>query len=174
MNKAIATALIAAIVASSLSATAVQADDGWKHGNQHWKGPKHGPPARYYGNAYNYGRYVGPWRSGQVFPYYADTRYVVYDYARYGLPAPAYGYRYYHTDSGDILLAAIAGGLIGWVLGGAYGHPGGYPAPVPVPVPPPAPVPAPPVYVPRPYYPPPYYPQPAPPPYYPPGPYYPY
>jgi len=41
------------------------------------------------------------------------------DYGRYGLPAPRRGYRYYRSDNGDIVMAAVASGVIGLIIGGA-------------------------------------------------------
>ena len=41
------------------------------------------------------------------------------DYGNYGLPAPRRGYRYYRDNNGDIVMAAIAGGIIGLIIGSA-------------------------------------------------------
>lgn len=73
-------------------------------------------PRGYYGQRpyyYDYGRYS----RGEVYPHYRDSRYIVNDYHRYGLPAPQRGYRYYRSDNGDIVMAAIAGGIIGLIIG---------------------------------------------------------
>ena len=59
------------------------------------------------------------WRQGQVYPYYRDRGYYVSDYRRYNLPPPRAGYRYYRSDNGDVVMAAIASGLIGAIIGGA-------------------------------------------------------
>jgi Ni/Co efflux regulator RcnB len=59
------------------------------------------------------------WRQGQVYPYYNNRGYYIQDYRAYNLPPPRRGYRYYRTDNGDVVMAAIAGGVIGLVLGGA-------------------------------------------------------
>jgi hypothetical protein len=60
------------------------------------------------------------WQRGQRL----DSRYrsrdrVVSDYQRYRLRAPPRGYNYYRTDTGDIVLALIATGIISSVIAGA-------------------------------------------------------
>ncbi|MDZ4375448.1 MAG: RcnB family protein [Phenylobacterium sp.] len=59
------------------------------------------------------------WRQGQVYPHYRQRGYVIDDYRRYNLAPPRPGYRYYRSDNGDVVMAAIASGLIGLVIGGA-------------------------------------------------------
>jgi Ni/Co efflux regulator RcnB len=44
---------------------------------------------------------------------------VISDYGYYGLPAPRRGYRYYRDNNGDVVMAAIATGVIGLIIGGA-------------------------------------------------------
>lgn len=60
------------------------------------------------------------WARGQHLPpQYRSSRYVVNDYHRYGLRAPPRGYHYVRDDnSGDILMTAIATGLITAVIAG--------------------------------------------------------
>lgn len=56
------------------------------------------------------------WQRGQVLPQsYRSQSYVVTDYNRYGLSAPPRGYQYYRSGN-NILLTAIASGLIGAVI----------------------------------------------------------
>lgn len=69
------------------------------------------------GHAYR-GHHHG-WRQGQVYPYWRHRGYVIEDYRRYNLGPPRPGYRYYRSDNGDVVMAAIATGLIGLVLSGA-------------------------------------------------------
>ena len=64
----------------------------------------------------------GRWRRGQVYPYYRQRGYVIDDYRVYHLPPPRPGYRYYRSDNGDVVMAAIASGLIGLVIGGALSN----------------------------------------------------
>lgn len=74
---------------------------------------------RYYGGSYGYNGYQGGWRTGQRYPNYNNSRYVISDYRAYNLPAPRSGYRYYRSDNGDVVMAAIASGIIGLIIGGA-------------------------------------------------------
>ena len=76
---------------------------------------------------YNAGRYVAPrgyavrhWSYGQTMPaYYRSSHYVVNDYNRYGLRAPPRGYQYVRSGN-DVVLAAVAGGLITAVIAGLF------------------------------------------------------
>jgi Ni/Co efflux regulator RcnB len=76
---------------------------------------------------YNAGRYQAPrgyqqrdWSYGQRMPsYYRSTQYVVSNYGQYGLRAPPRGYHYVRSGN-DVVLAAIAGGLITAVIAGLF------------------------------------------------------
>ena len=76
---------------------------------------------------YNAGRYQAPrgyavrqWSYGQRMPsYYRSNQYVVSDYGRYGLRAPPRGYQYVRSGN-DVVLAAVAGGLITAVIAGLF------------------------------------------------------
>ncbi|CAN7263104.1 RcnB family protein [Phenylobacterium sp. LjRoot225] len=72
---------------------------------------------RYYGGRYGYNGYRGHWRSGERYPYWRENRYVISDYRAYRLPPPRPGYRYYRDDNGDIVMVAIASGIIGMIIG---------------------------------------------------------
>lgn len=74
---------------------------------------------RYYGAGYGYDGYHGRWRTGHRYPYYNSSRYVISDYRAYRLPPPRPGYRYYRDNNGDVVMAAIATGVIGLIIGGA-------------------------------------------------------
>jgi Ni/Co efflux regulator RcnB len=74
---------------------------------------------RYYGGRYGYDGYRGQWRTGYRYPHYNDRRYVISDYRAYRLPPPRAGYRYYRDDNGDVVMAAIATGIIGLIVAGA-------------------------------------------------------
>jgi len=52
------------------------------------------------------------WARGQSIPREYRSRWYVRDYQRYGYRTPPRGYGYYRTDSGDIVMAAIATGVI--------------------------------------------------------------
>lgn len=50
--------------------------------------------------------------------YRGDGTYLT-DYRRYGYRAPPRGYRYYRTNQGDVVLAAVATGIIASVIAGS-------------------------------------------------------
>ncbi len=59
------------------------------------------------------------WRQGQVYPHYRQRAYMISDYRAYRLPPPRSGYRYYRSDNGDVVMAAIASGVIGMIIADA-------------------------------------------------------
>lgn len=77
---------------------------------------------RNYGGRYGYNGYRGRWRTGQRYTHWNDRRYYVDDWRAYNLPPPRRGYRYYRDDNGDIVMAAIATGVIGLILGSQLGR----------------------------------------------------
>lgn len=63
------------------------------------------------------------WERGQRFDHYRDNRYVISDYRYYRLPPPRPGYRYYRDPySGDVVMVAIASGIIGAIIGNALAN----------------------------------------------------
>lgn len=52
------------------------------------------------------------WARGQSIPYEYRRSWYINDYQRYGYRAPPRGYGYYRTDSGDVVMAQLATGLI--------------------------------------------------------------
>ena len=76
---------------------------------------------------YHAQRYYAPrgyqyrnWSYGQYMPYaYRTQRYVISDYGRYGLERPPHGYHYVRSGN-DVVLAAVAGGLITAVIAGLF------------------------------------------------------
>jgi Ni/Co efflux regulator RcnB len=75
---------------------------------------------------YNAGRYYAPrgyqvrtWGYGQRLPSHYSRGYVINDYDRYGLRAPPRGYHYVRSGN-DVVLAAVAGGLISAVIAGLF------------------------------------------------------
>lgn len=69
---------------------------------------------RYYPRpSYGYG-YQQPrrWYRGATIPYDYRRSWYVSDYNRYGWDRPPRGYGYYRTDTGDIVIAALATGVI--------------------------------------------------------------
>jgi Ni/Co efflux regulator RcnB len=87
------------------------------HNDHHW---------RYYGGRYGYEGYSGRWRTGQRYPYWRDQRYMINDWRAYHLPPPQPGYAYYGDPNGDIVMAALASGVIGLIVGGALADHGHY------------------------------------------------
>ncbi len=73
-----------------------------------------------YGYGYNYNYYQPRWYRGAVLPFEYRRRYYVPNYNYYGWAPPPPGYAYYRTDTGEILLAAIATGIILSVIAGAF------------------------------------------------------
>jgi Ni/Co efflux regulator RcnB len=51
-----------------------------------------------------------------------SRRYMVADWRRHGWRAPPRGYAYYRTDTGDVVLAAVATGIISSVIANALAH----------------------------------------------------
>lgn len=91
--------------------------------NQRWDNQRHNgytyngrwnygpPPAAYQGrDGFEYGYQT--WRRGQRLPQYYRDRFRTVDYRREHLRAPPRGYRYVEDDRGDMLLVAIATGVI--------------------------------------------------------------
>jgi Ni/Co efflux regulator RcnB len=60
------------------------------------------------------------WKRGERLDSRFHSRgYIVSDYRRHGWRAPPRGYAYYRTDSGDVVMAAIATGVISSVIANA-------------------------------------------------------
>ena len=53
---------------------------------------------------------------GQRFEHYRSRTYIVSDYRSRGWRAPPRGYAYYRTDNGDVVLAALATGIIASII----------------------------------------------------------
>lgn len=58
------------------------------------------------------------WARGQRYDHYRNRSYIVSDYRRYGWAPPPRGYSYYRTDSGDVVMAAVATGIIASIIAG--------------------------------------------------------
>ncbi len=76
---------------------------------------------RYYAGRYQAprGYQVRTWSYGQRMPSHYSRGYVINDYNRYGLRAPPRGYHYVRSGN-DVVLAAVAGGLITAVIAGLF------------------------------------------------------
>ncbi len=66
------------------------------------------------GYAYGHSR----WARGQRFDHYRSRQYIVSDYRRHGWAPPPRGYAYYRADNGDVVMAALATGIIASVIAG--------------------------------------------------------
>jgi Ni/Co efflux regulator RcnB len=86
--------------------------NGYSYNGRWHYGP---PPAAYYNHPSFYAGYK-PWRRGDYLPRYYRDRYVVVDYRHHHLRPPPRGYHYVRDDRGDIILAAIATGLIASII----------------------------------------------------------
>jgi Ni/Co efflux regulator RcnB len=73
---------------------------------------------RGYGHAYGHRH----WRRGERFEGYRSHNYIVSDYRRYGWRPPPRGYAYYRTDSGDVVMAALATGIIASIIANGDGY----------------------------------------------------
>jgi Ni/Co efflux regulator RcnB len=96
---------------------------------RHWSPPQYVQPARpAYSHAWRTAPYYAPrvqyinsapryYYRGDVLPYeYRRHMVVVNDWNAYGLYAPPYGYQWVRSDTGEILLIALATGLIANLL----------------------------------------------------------
>lgn len=93
--------------------------DNRRDWNRGWRGDR---GWRHYGGRYGYEGYRGHWRTGQRYPYWRNDSYYLRDWRRYGLPPPWRGYRYYRADDGDVVMVAIATGMIGLIISGSLGY----------------------------------------------------
>lgn len=53
---------------------------------------------------------------GERFDHYRSRSYIVSDYRRHGWRPPPRGYAYYRTDNGDVVMAALATGIIASII----------------------------------------------------------
>lgn len=115
MKRLSTTALAALMFASSFGAAPAFAQRWDNHNNGYTENGRwhYGPaPA---------GRHVTPgyraWRRGERLPSYYRSRYVVVnDWNNRHLRRPPRGYHYVRDDRGDILLVAVATGLIASII----------------------------------------------------------
>ncbi len=88
-----------------------RAYERWQRAERRYYAPRYVPPRGYA---------VRTWSYGQRMPsYYRTNAYVVNDYDRYGLRAPPRGYQYVRSGN-DVVLSAVAGGLITAVIAGLF------------------------------------------------------
>jgi len=115
MKRLSTAALAALMIAGSLSAAPAYAQrwDGNRNNGYTENGRWHyGPPPA--------GRHVTPawraWRRGERLPSYYRSRYAAVDYRSRHLRAPPRGYHYVRDERGDILLVAVATGIIASII----------------------------------------------------------
>lgn len=119
---AMALATLAAPVAASAQSRHHDRDrDGryeqWERRSDHnrYDGGRYTPRERY--NDYRRGqrdqyRDNRRYYRGATLPYQYRSSWYIRDYNRYGYRTPPRGYGYYRTDTGDVVLAALATGVI--------------------------------------------------------------
>ncbi|WGM31372.1 RcnB family protein [Brevundimonas sp. NIBR11] len=73
-----------------------------RHDDRRWDDRR--DDRRYYNNRRYY--------RGATLPYQYRQNWYIRDYNRYGYRTPPRGYGYYRTDTGDVVLAALATGVI--------------------------------------------------------------
>lgn len=112
------------VAAAAMTLTAAVASAQPYGGRHDWnRGDRSYSGGRYYNGGHQ-------WRQGERFSYYRDRGRMIGDWRRYNLPPPRAGYAYYYDDNGDVVMAALASGIIGMVLGDALaGQPQPYYAP---------------------------------------------
>ena len=113
MKKALLGAAAAAMTLTGFAATAAPYGGYGGYG-----GYGHDRHARSYSdwNRSQWNQRGDQWRAGQYYSDYRRRDRMV-DWRARHLPRPRDGYAYYQDDNGDVVMAAIAGGLIGLVLG---------------------------------------------------------
>ena len=99
-------------------------DHGWDRRDAYRAGYRHG---RVDQRRYDRGRYIAPrgyyvrsWRHGDHLPRsYYERRYIVHDYHVYHLSPPPRGHHWVRVNN-DVVLAAIASGLVVSVVNGLF------------------------------------------------------
>lgn len=123
--------MIGAIAAATLAAPMAASAQDWRRGDRDHDGRYERWERRADRNRHDGGRYTNrerynDWRRGQrdqyrdyrrwhrgaVIPRNYRSNWYVRDYRRYGYAPPPRGYGYYRTDTGDIVMAALATGVI--------------------------------------------------------------
>ena len=88
-----------------------QAYARWQQAQRRYNATRYQPPRGYQTRAWSYGQ--------RMPSYYRTNQYVVSDYSRYGLRQPPRGYQYVRSGN-DVVLAAVATGLITAVIAGLF------------------------------------------------------
>ncbi|WP_428149598.1 RcnB family protein [Brevundimonas sp.] len=128
--------VIGAVALATLAAPVAASAQSWRGGDRDRDGRYERWERRSDHNRWDGGRYTdreryNDWRRGQrdqyrdnrryyrgaTLPYEYRSRWYVRDYDRYGWRQPPRGYGYYRTDTGDVVIAALATGVILSLLG---------------------------------------------------------
>lgn len=120
MKRFLLAATALAVTMTGIASTAASAQDGYRRGDDRGAyGRDDRRDDRRDRRDYRDGRGGdrGHARYARGQRYRGDGAYVA-DYRRYGYRAPPRGYRYYRTNQGDVVLAAIATGIIASVIAG--------------------------------------------------------
>ncbi len=123
--------VIGAVALATLAAPVAASAQQWRGGDRDRDGRYERWERRSDHNRYDGGRYTNrerynDYRRGQrdqyrdhrryyrgaTLPYQYRSNWYVRDYNRYGYAPPPRGYGYYRTDTGDVVLAALATGVI--------------------------------------------------------------
>ena len=115
--------ILAAVAAAMLvapSGVAFAQPSGWDndHNNGYYTGHTwhYGQPSAATMRRHDYRADFHPWRRGQRLPSSYRSRYQEVDWRSSHLHAPRHGYHYVRDDSGNILLVAVATGLIASII----------------------------------------------------------
>ncbi len=119
MKRFLLLAATAAVALTPLAASAQRYDD---HRGHRYDDRRDND--RYDRRDYRDGRHQYRYQRGQRYDHYRNQSYIISDYGRYGYRAPPRGYAYYRTDTGDVILAAIATGIITSIITGNSYQPG--------------------------------------------------
>lgn len=116
--KRFAAAAVAA--ATLLGAGVAEAAPGWDrdHNNGYYTGNTwhYGTPSSSVQRRHDYRAGFQNWRRGQRLPAQYRSRYQEVDYHSAHLAPPRHGYHYVRDDSGNVLLVAVATGLIASII----------------------------------------------------------
>lgn len=87
---------------------------GWRHDDRYGRAyaPRNYAYGGYYGAPHYRSYYAPGYYVGGYAPDFVARRYWINDWRARNLYAPPYGYEWVQTDSGDVLLIALATGLI--------------------------------------------------------------
>jgi Ni/Co efflux regulator RcnB len=119
--KRAAFAIVAALaLAAPLASTAFADPPGWddhQHNGYTYKGQWHyGPPPSGWEKKSGYSVGYHAWKKGDKLPTYYKSHYNEVDWHAHHLKAPPKGYHYVQDDKGEIILAAVATGLIASII----------------------------------------------------------